>query len=92
MGFSSFVRTHCITPIECHPRRSRARMSAFDILPSGNMGAMSIARHLTLGGRKPINLKPFSMSHELIRTDPDIFVVRVPFAHIGLVKTNCYIV
>lgn len=39
-----------------------------------------------------MGVKPFSMGHELIWTDPDIFVIRVPFAHLGLVHTNCYIV
>ena len=34
----------------------------------------------------------FAMNHELAWEDPDIFVVRVPYAHLGLGHTNCYII
>ena len=33
-----------------------------------------------------------TMDHEIIWNDPDIFVIRVPFTHLGLDHTNCYIV
>ena len=34
----------------------------------------------------------FAMNHELLWEDPDIFVVRVPYAHLGLAHTNCYVI
>ena len=33
-----------------------------------------------------------TMDYELIWEDPEIYVVRVPYMHIGLDYTNCYIV
>ena len=34
----------------------------------------------------------FVREHELIWEDPEIYVVRVPYAHLGLSHTNCYFV
>jgi len=34
----------------------------------------------------------FAMNHELLWEDPDIYVIRVPFANFGLEHTNCYVV
>lgn len=37
-------------------------------------------------------LNLFAMNHELVWEDPDIYSVRVPYAHLGLEHTNCYII
>ena len=34
----------------------------------------------------------FALEHELVWEDPEIHVVRVPYAHLGLAHTNCYII
>lgn len=46
--------------------------------------------HVEKGGSMATNL--FVMNHELVWEDPDIFAVRIPYAHLGLGHTNCYII